>query len=370
MLKLLCVIGCFSAVLLAQTTLPPYSPILIPFTDSGSPVSEAQARAIFDIGAGTLRGQTQAAQFLGLTAAHTDPALNLNDPHSYVVINVVRWSDVNDGAKQNPASRWYIYNSSPDWGPDDFIANNRLFGVSRFWLVVVNLNLRYGQPTDFSLNYQITVHHRLPLNVQHLTDIIQLSKQTHGVATRGVPDAVNYWSSQVVTGANPPSDISIVPQATVSGTGTKLDNKTVTIDNEGLYHWDVSVGVPVKSYKQVEQITSALNGSSQSLPASVDRRNLLVLGDVYIKAIDLKNTSLISVPYLVGGVSFASKPLNGIMAGVGWGPAVANFYIGAMVVTSKDPTTGKKNTSPSLAFGLNLPIRLILGKSGVNTQLP
>lgn len=355
---------------LAQTTLPAYSPMLTTFTDPNTPVSTTQANAIFDLATGTFRGQTEAAQFLQLTAAHVDSTLSVNNSKTYVIIHIVRWSDVDGGQSQSPgSSRWYIYNPSPTWDSAAFSSNNRLFGVPRFWLVTVQLNLRYGPPL-FTLNYQITVNHRLPLNIQHLADLVKTANPA-AAAPGGpppIPPSVDYWASEIVTGANPPSDISIVPQATVNGTGTKLDNKTVVFDNEGLYHWDVSIGVPVKSYKQIQQIAPVVN-SNTTLPASVDRRSLLALGDIYVKPVDLKTQTLISTPYFVGGISLASKPLSSIMAGLGWGPTIANFYVGAMIVTNKNQNTGKKTIDSSLAFGINIPVRMILGKSGLNTQV-
>jgi hypothetical protein len=56
------------------------------------------------------------------------------------------------------------------------------------------------------------------------------------------------------------------------------------------------------------------------------------------------------------------------MAGVGYGFNTTALYVGTMVVTS-DIAPGKTKTNYKLAFGINFPIRTIMGKLGLNTQV-
>ena len=137
-------------------------------------------------------------------------------------------------------------------------------------------------------------------------------------------------------------------------------------DDDGFYHWDVSVGVPITSYKQFQQV-QPLNGSPQ-VPANLDKRNLILMGDWYIAPVDLQGSKLSPYPYLVGGISFASQPLHNALAGVGYGFNTTALYVGTMIVTS-DIAPGKTKRNYKLAFGINFPIRTIMGKLGLNTQV-
>jgi hypothetical protein len=83
----------------------------------------------------------------------------------------------------------------------------------------------------------------------------------------------------------------------------------------------------------IEQLQN-ISSNTSALTANIDKRNLFALADWYIWPVDVKNASLIKMPYIVTGVSMASKPLHGILAGVGWGPAIVNFYAGFLIVTN------------------------------------
>ena len=73
------------------------------------------------------------------------------------------------------------------------------------------------------------------------------------------------------------------------------------------------------------------------------------------------------IPYPVVGVSLASQPLHAVLGAVGIGFSTAALYIGSMAITSD--VNGGTVRHYKLAFGLNLPVRTIMGKLGINTQI-
>jgi hypothetical protein len=337
----------------SQTTIT-FAPPLHSFKDYG--ITQAQASDLMDLEAGTIRSRDAARRLIESTLKKQNPSVNLDVQSFYCIINVVRWTGTGSGKP-----RWYVYHAS-NWGDDDFSSKNRIFGVKNPWILIIHLN----SPGGYDLSYQINVKHRLPANIQHLSDLAHFA-----TTTPAAPDecAGCIWAAQSID-ANPPSDIDIAPQvapnnpATIAQYGSRvkaLDDKSTTFDNEGLYHWDVSLGIPIRSYKQLN-----INSTNGSVTAqNIDRRNLLALFDYYPKAVDLKGSNFAHYPYFVGGVAFASKPLQKALVGIGWGPTLANFYAGCMIVTQRKPGASSNEQTFQFAFGLNLPVRAIADKLGI-----
>ncbi len=85
-----------------------------------------------------------------------------------------------------------------------------------------------------------------------------------------------------------------------------------TIDDEGLYHWDVSVGIPVSGRKEV----------SYSAADNTVRRDVTTREDAYAVfhvfpfAVDLKTKGAFMGPSIVAGIPVANRPFNNPIAGV------------------------------------------------------
>ena len=144
-----------------------------------------------------------------------------------------------------------------------------------------------------------------------------------------------------------------------------FDSAQVNFDDEGLYHWDVSIGVPVTSYKQEQ---SLVDSSGQIVQSNVDTKSVLLLANYFLKPVDVKSTNFLFVPHLVAGVRIQSQPLHTALAGFGWGPVITNFYVGALILTSKD-TNGKNVHHYKLGFGINVPLRTLAAKLGLKSQI-
>lgn len=152
-------------------------------------------------------------------------------------------------------------------------------------------------------------------------------------------------------------------------TSVLLDAKT--FDNEGKYHIDFSVGVPITKISELTYVESS-NGLA---PANVDKQKIFALFDYYPVPVDVKGTILPKYPYLVTGVAIGSRPLQKVLFGIGWGPIYANFYAALLLNTQKAPsgwTCGDKlpssstagaalsnHTCPEFNFGLNVAVGAI-----------
>jgi hypothetical protein len=276
------------------------------------------------------------------------------------------------------SSRWYVYDTTKQPADADFAGSTRIYGTNAPYIITVHLGLfgPLGQP-PFTIDYQYQVKTRLPANVQDLLQAIDIYSQlvtktdsTGKVALAAANVDLSFWTIGQINGAKPPSDVTVIaairPTNPVAGTSNEqnIDKTPPIFDDEGFYWWDVSIGVPITSYTQLQSVTTSMG----TVPANLNQRNLLALFNLFLPPVDLSTTKFLSVPHLVAGISFASKPLHNAFVGVAWGPAIANFYIGPMIVTSNvSPTQTKTNIK--LGFGLNFPVRTIAAKLGVKSQV-
>lgn len=304
------------------------------------------------------------------------PGCDINK--SSFMINIVRFPVSNNASV---TSHWYVYDASQGLFEQASGGEvGRIYGDPNPYIIVIHLNSK----NDYAMAYTFTEDHRTPANLQAVEDALTLYQAVVGKQKnrqKEVPDVWAWGQLSIDTPANVTVTAGIVvtsnsdnsgdPQA-APGTGTQsnvtaLEKTPAQFDDEGLYHWDVSVGVPIKSYDQVQNVLPQ-NGATAQVPASIDKRNLLLVGDYYVKPVDLESTKFVWVPYIVGGLSFASKPLHAGMAGLGIGPATAGIYVGAMIITDNLPNN-RTARHIKLAFGMNFPVRAIMSKLGVKTQL-
>jgi hypothetical protein len=91
--------------------------------------------------------------------------------------------------------------------------------------------------------------------------------------------------------------------------------------------------------------------------------------------VDIKGAGFSKWPHLVAGVAIDSTPLKKALIGVGYGPAIANFYVGALINTDRAPSGTACGATPSISqsqgalpyrtctqfsFGLNLGVGAVV----------
>jgi hypothetical protein len=385
-------LGLSACVVAAQTSYP------IAMTSSGS-LDDVQRAQVAN---GSITGVANAKALID----ETFKLAGVTEPKKFAcIIHVVNWNWVDSGPATSTttgtlgtggpdtmqvtttqpkkltalSSKWYVYDTTKQPNDADFAGVTRIYGNNTPYVLTVHMGLTgpVGQ-RPFTLDYQYQVVTRLPANVQDLTQAIdiysQLVTQTDktGVVSLAAANVdLSFWTIGQVSGAKPPSNVTVIaaihPSFAAVGAANDQDvDKTPPVfDDEGFYWWDVSVGVPITSYTQLESVSST---TGTQVPANLNQRNLLALVNVFIPPADLSAANFLAVPHAVAGLSFASKPLHNAFAGLAWGPAIANFYVGAMIVTSNVSAT-KTKTNYKLGFGLNFPVRTIAAKLGVKSQV-
>jgi hypothetical protein len=319
-----------------------------------------------DPDSGTIRGVIDAAAVIDefFRAARAQAGGNQADyRNAGVILHIVKWVPNKDpkavAALSVASSNWYAYNPKGKWTDADVRTNKRFYGFSQIYVLAIHLDA----PTDVKSAYEYRVKHRLPANIQNLVDLIQ--GVVPGNVEKAVPPQQTTWALGVVSDANPPSDVLLTGAVVTAEKRVPTDKTEIAFDNEGFYRWDISIGVPIKTY---DQLKGVVGDAGQSLQTKVDKRDLMAFANLFLKPVDLKDAKFLATPHLVGGVALASKPLHAAFAGLGWGPAITNFYIGAMIVTDNLPNH-KTATHVKLGFGLNVPLRTMAAKLGLKSQI-
>lgn len=123
-----------------------------------------------------------------------------------------------------------------------------------------------------------------------------------------------------------------------------------TFDDEGLYHFDFSVAVPIRKISEISYVES----SNTLVPAKVDKQTTFGVIDYYFKPVDIKGSGWSLYPHALAGVAINSHPLKRILIGGGYGPLLAHFYMGLVLSTQSLPagtSCGKVPTVQQLAAG-------------------
>jgi hypothetical protein len=157
-----------------------------------------------------------------------------------------------------------------------------------------------------------------------------------------------------------------------------------TYDDEGLYHWDVSVGVPVQGLNELQYSSTDGNVTSKN----VSRLYAYGMFDVYPVATDLKSPPAFGWPHIVVGLPFSGKVFNKPFFGSGGvfnilqipkiGPAIAkimpvkfNFYGGVVYNKEFRPATlavGDAASPGAVAHNL-VPHRVWKGQFGIEFSI-
>jgi hypothetical protein len=312
-----------------------------------------------------------------------DNPANVKDNNFHCVIHVLRWSDPDAEKKQTVvAQNWYVYNngkakglrSDRIWSQEDFTTADRIYGVKRIWLLYIHLN-KSKDTQSYTAYYDFTFTKKTPANVANLLGLASIFAGSGTLAEPGEEERPfhNLWGGSFVDTKYVPSDATVTANITTdpaTGPYVALD-KPKKFDNEGLYWWDFSVGVPIRKIKELQFDTAANTVTSKE----VDTQNAFALLNLYFPPKDIKGTSASWIPHFVGGVAIAKQPLKKFMFGAGFGPHFTNFYVGALFTEEKKPATLAEGTTatpdqlnndlrkhfrPQFTFGINIPVRAVL----------
>jgi hypothetical protein len=286
------------------------------------------------------------------------------DERVYVLAHILRWSnpvipaDKADAEQQVQHSRWYVYSNDERWTLEDFEKNNRVFGTSRVWLLAVHLNFLCPDSTkaaidaclaSYRANYQVKVVAKKAAPLQHFAELASLAGLDVPSGTNNEepkPVRLAMWHATQLTVSNP-SDLTITPS--LVGKNGKKDlplGAETKFDNEGRYWWDVGIGVPIRSVKELKPDEE----SGTAVPKLITKTSAFATLDLFVRPIDVKASGLRRVPHGVIGLAH-----NAFFLGGGWGPAVANFYVAYQ--WNRVETEGKrKYERGGWVYGVELPL--------------
>jgi hypothetical protein len=270
---------------------------------------------------------------------------NFPGPKDYIVIHAVTWKDKTAGKPQDvDKENWYVFNQGDgDWDEDAFSKNSRIFGRRNVYLLYTYFNY---DPTEHSMRYTLDAKSKTPAYLDHFVGLLQLFGMGTGGGGGGARNVVKgFWDATSFDTFYVPSDITFTPEIIPDdgSTTTKLTSKT--FDNEGRYHTDFSVGVPIRKISELSYVSS----SNTIVPTTVQKQDLFAFFNYYPNAFDIKSSAWDKYPHLLGGVALASQPLKKVIVGVGYGPIYAHFYAGLLIHTYRLPQGSSCGSTPTSA---------------------
>jgi hypothetical protein len=301
----------------------------------------------------------------------------------YLVIDLVRWKDAaaskGDKEKEIPtlfervAEGW-----KPRFDPQDKEKDlckrsyaTRIFGSKRVTIFPIHFNT----PASWDLKYTVSVTQTTPTP---LADALALAGNLSGAGLAGLanpPSPRIVWGAKLMLIKYHASEIVVKLNAVPAGEQSK--DSSLKLTNEGKYHWDVSVGLPVKTLRELTFVSDATNGNRVSASAK-ERQDVYGFFNFFPKAVDLKGDHWLTPPHFLFGVPLAGKPLHRPIVGIGTGmykgPVKFNMFTGVVFIRERVPTTlsvGQQASQTALendlhtrwvrkfTFGINFPVSQI-----------
>jgi hypothetical protein len=290
----------------------------------------------------------------------------------YCIFHILRWANADDAGKQTiQAQRWYLYHEGKlTLGSSTTVP--RLFGVGRVTFLFIHLNK--ASKNAYKPLYEFDVDKKMPAYIAHflgLTGLFSSNASKEAMAKDEEPPS-NWWGVTTMMLQYKTSDITATAKLTRETAVEDLGDPQ-KFDNEGKYFVDFSVGVPIRKISQLN-----FDSTNNTVTAKeVDKTDILAFVNFYPRPVDIRSNTVNLIPHFVGGVAIAKQPLHKIFVGTGFGPVVANFYIGALFVKQEqlatlkpgDPATAaqvngdlRRRYKAQLAFGLNVPVGAIIEK--------
>jgi hypothetical protein len=297
------------------------------------------------------------------------------DKNFYCIFHLLKWSDVANHKQTVQAENWYLYHRGKlTVGSASTIP--RLYGARNVTFLYIHFN-KDPNDNEYTPLYRFEVEKKTPAYINDLLGLAGLANSILGggnakAALAAPPE--DWFGVANLTFDYKVADITATPKL------TRLDQVTIEdmgraqkFDNEGKYFVDFSVGVPVRKISELE-----FSSTNNTVTANeIDKTKLFAFVNLYAIPVDIKSSSPNLIPHFVGGVALEKQPLHKIFVGAGFGPLVANFYIGALFVKQEklqtlnpgDPaspsqvdTDTRRRFKPQVAFGLNLPVGVIVEK--------
>ena len=244
-----------------------------------------------------------------------------------------------------------------------------------------------GVPTTYTnVHYEAAAVKRTPPNVENLKTILGLLFGAHSKETSCLDltttDAT-VWGTGRIQNVGLPSDVSIAGYSVGIDTPLKDEDRAAkqigsvgAYNDESLYWWDASIGIPVHKIKDLQYSDTDNTVTAKE----VDQQSVYAMFNLMPRPIDLTAPSF-NVRFLVG-FPLASSPWDKLFAGgaigLPWKPFQNfQFFAGATFLRTTQPATLtagsdatnselqndlKIKTTPKLTVGINVPVKSVIDK--------
>lgn len=225
------------------------------------------------------------------------------------------------------------------------------------------------------VSYRLSITKRIPAPVQSALTLAKLAiAQADSKAFLTLElKPVALWGYGEIDAKHVPSDVKVQSLLGVAdeAAGGARELAAETYLNEGLYYWDVSVGVPVSKVKELE--FNATDGTVRA--KEIDKQKVFAFINIFPRPLDTEDMKIRNTPHLLFGVALSTKPLDRVFLGGGWGFNRVQFFAGAAFNKVEAPATlatGAPATQNQLQsdlrakyetkflMGLNVPVRQVL----------
>lgn len=241
------------------------------------------------------------------------------------------------------------------------------------------------------IRYEAQVQKRTPANIRNLQTILGLLfGQSHAeVACVKVAASDTLWGAGRIENLSLPSDITIagyelkkdlqdnqlIPDSDRSASQL---GSTQKYNDEQLYWWDASIGIPVHKIKDLQYSET----DNTVTATQVDKQSVYAMFNLMLVPVDLSNPDDNKKPRLLVGFPLSSDPWDKLFAGGAIGLPFKpfrnfQFFAGATFLRTKQPATlnaGDSATSaelqndlqikttPKFTFGINVPVLSVIDK--------
>jgi hypothetical protein len=304
----------------------------------------------------------------------------------YCIVHIVKWKKGDgEGTTFESNDRWYLFQKSCAgvdpvcrWDERTEQEGARIYGSRRVAALLIHLQ---ALPT-WDIRYNVKVTGKLPMPVQNLQELAGILSLRSNKGEE--PGPLDLWGGQMLPNiSRVPSNIELKGDAmfaNAKGEQTQQPREFSKIyDNEGRYHWDVSVGFPFTKIRELEYSFTPAGAANNGFVTtrSKERQNAYAFLNLFFNpnGVDLKQNGFLSTPHLVVGLPFAGKPLDRPVVGLGMGVYKSwlkvNFFAGAVfnnvrqprTLNEGDPTTNSaleadfhNRRVTKLIFGVNFPL--------------
>jgi hypothetical protein len=329
----------------------------------------------------------------GTLGKATTPQSDVPHDGDYCVIHIIQWKPLKEGNSDPKHEFWALFKAradagglnwepqyDPEIGPKDpnfhKLYNTRIYGHKRVAVLLIHLKT----PASWDIKYKVTVNRKTPTPI---ANVLTLAKSvipgfTAGTGERTEPPTKDIWGARMMLVRYESSELIVQVNTVTSGDNgepvKQAKDYSKQFVNEGRYHWDVSVGVPINSFREL-QFNSDGNKVTTS---SKEKQSVYGFLNLYPWAVDLKGKDFLTKPHILIGVPLGTKPLHHPFVGVGTGifkaPIKFNLFAGVVFNRERVPRTletGDAATPSQLEsdlhtryvrkfmFGINFPISQI-----------